>query len=245
MGVKWQMVDDQRNNPPSDVTGICITLDEEDEPVATADDAKVFIPGVSSNEFLARGVVMASGCDTYGITQSMAYTLTSGLTIQVVQWTLRKGWALQPVHNGDTEEFLALVPVIQVAGNGWATGASGPGMTTGSLSAMTLIINGFGQLACRAGGTGFINTVQQSANFRDGGGIPCAFSALYSGGVTYTGTNFEWLFPTPDLPVKGVATLITGETRTSSVLAHDWTFQNRSGQGGAIDVSAIFKWDKA
>jgi hypothetical protein len=234
--IKWQDVQDQATNPPVDVTGYC---------ASTMDTDRVFIQGVTSNEFLASGVVMNGSCTSYGLAQSMAYTLTGGVKIKVSQWTLRKGWLLQPVHNGADEEFVAARPVIQVSANGWAIDAAGPGMTTKTLTALTLDINGFGSIACKSGGSAIIGSITQYPNFRDAGAVACAFSALYSGGVDYTGTTFSWLFPTPDRPIKGTATLITGQTRTNSALAYDFTFSNISQQGGSIGVQARFKWDKA
>lgn len=245
INIKWRDVRHIVDTVLDDVTGVCVVYDEgEEEYVSTNDADKVFMQGNDTQEFLGEGAVQNGACANPGLAQAMTYTIAGGLSVQLVQWTLRKAWALQPVGNSAVEEYVPLRPVIQVSANGWATGASGPGMTTRKLTALTLNINGFGTIACKEGGDAPIGTLQQGAALRDGGPIPVAFSAIYSGGVAYTGTNFPWLFPTPDAPVKGTAELTTGETVTNSVLAYDWTFSNPTTKGGSIPVSARFRFDK-
>lgn len=245
LNVKWREVSHVKEMPTQDVTGVCVVYDdEEEEYVATNDEDKVFIQANESHEFLGQGVVQNGSCANFGLAQAMTYTITGGLSVKVVQWTLRKFWPLQPVADGAEEEYVPMRPIIQVSANGWAIGSSGPGVTTAALSVLTLNINGFGQIAVKAGGSGVLGMIQYGAPLRDGGAIPVAFSAIYSGGAAYTGTNFQWLFPTPNAPVKGIAELTTGETVTHSVLAYDWTFSNPTTRGGEIPVSARFRFDK-
>lgn len=245
LGIKWLDIQHAKEMPTEDVTGVCVVYDaEEEEYVATNDTDRQFIQAATQQEFVGQGVVQANGCSTYGYATALVYTIAGGLTAKLVQWNVRKYWPLQPVSDGAEEEYVAGRPIIQVSANGWATGASGPGMSTTALSTLTLQINGFGTLALKAGASGVLGQLTQGAPLRDGGAIPVSFGAIISGGATYTGSNFSWLFATPDLPIKGDAELTTGETVTHSVLGYDITFSNPTTRGGAVPVVMRMRFDK-
>lgn len=214
------------------------------------DVAHVLINGVPVRRFTALGVVNSTGT-TYGLAQSSTVTLAT-ITAQITHFRFARYWGLDDVCNSSEKEWLPFRCVTTCSLAGVATGASGPVSGTASMSTFTLVLNDVGTIALETGASFKLASFRERAAIGRGGGLRINLAGEYSapGGAThaiaYTGSTFSWLFPTPDLPPRGVITLDTdGETLNPTVYMNAVSFENPTSRGGAVRVQAQFTVDKA
>ncbi len=206
-----------------------------------SDSAKVWVHGVPTVDAVGTGHLRLDADSSFALAESS--TISPGLTIKSADWTLRRVWPLVDVTgSGDTEKnWVWGLPIDMVQVRGWAT-SGGPGFTSNSVTVST-VIDDFGTVS----GTLKLNSKQLNAMFADGGPVAVAFSGRYSGAVTYTGSNFSWLFPTaPPDPVKGVLTTDhdTADSVSNSALMFDFRINVPCYHGGKVPVTCGFRFDE-
>lgn len=215
----------------------------------SGDTAHVFIHGLPVYEVLLSGVVQQTSGSTYALGQSSS--LTPGIDIVAHEWNVSKLWQLQDVTGttasgtADSEKgWVHGIPTIRLSVmDGTIQSDFGTDLDTESLSVVTNI-NLFGTL------TGTLKVANKSltANFATGGRFPLRCDGVFSTAPTYAGSsNFAWLFPTPDAPVKDTLVLdVDTETNIShAALLYSFAATCSNRTGGKVLVSARLRFDQA
>lgn len=208
-------------------------------PVTGAGDANhVLVEGLQTIGCVLNGTVYASSA--YGKAQSS--TITPGFDVRAFDGVFVREWQLENVTgSGSTKtEWNWKRPVDHGAVRGWVI-ASGPGIGAVTQS-LTINWNIFGQMA----GTAAIRNLVVNHNYNEGGTFPASFQYQYTGGVTYTGTNFSALFGTaPADPPQGTVTLDqdTAEDISHNAIIHKVEVRGSFTNGGPIDITAHARWD--
>lgn len=205
----------------------------------STDSSPVFIHGLPTKEIEGSGYVRQSSDSTYGDSGSSSYT--AAMNIVPLNYAVRKRWELADVTSGGPKEWLGRRPIVSVNVLGFIKSTYNE-FDTNSIS-VNLSMDKVGTLT----GTGKFDSKTIEVLNRRGGHVPIEFGFVFSGDVSYTGSNFSWLFSPSgsDLPQRGTLTLDpdTGNAISNSALAYDVTLRPSLRDGGEIRADCVFRFD--
>lgn len=209
----------------------------------SGDTAHVLIHGIPYREITVAGVVRQTSGGSFGLGQSS--TITQDLNVKCHDWVIRKYWPLEDVTGtGDTEKNWTWgIPWVGVNVRGTATSNFDEDDLFDDSISVSMAMNLFGTVA----GTLKLDRGNFNAPYIRGGRVPFAFNGRISDGVTYSGsTNFSWLFPSPDSPLKETFTadIDTSANISNSVLLYDVTIRASAQDGGELPIVAKMRFDQ-